>query len=31
MMNEALLDVNLLIVGVVENHADHKRADGQHG
>jgi uncharacterized protein len=26
MMNEALLDVNLLIAGVVENHADHDRA-----
>jgi toxin-antitoxin system PIN domain toxin len=26
MMNEALLDVNLLIAGVVENHADHERA-----
>ena len=25
-MSEALLDVNLLIAGVVENHADHKRA-----
>jgi uncharacterized protein len=27
-MNEALLDVNLLIAGVVENHADHVRAQG---
>jgi toxin-antitoxin system PIN domain toxin len=26
MMNEALLDVNLLIAGAVENHADHERA-----
>ena len=26
MMNEALLDVNLLIASVVENHADHERA-----
>jgi len=25
-MTEALLDVNLLIAGVVENHADHERA-----
>ena len=28
MMTEALLDVNLLIAGVVENHADHERARG---
>jgi toxin-antitoxin system PIN domain toxin len=26
MMNEALLDVNLLIASVVENHADHERS-----
>lgn len=26
MMNEALLDVNLLIASVIENHADHERA-----
>ena len=25
MTNEALLDVNLLIAGAVENHADHER------
>src|SRR6266496_1660729 len=26
-MNEALLDVNLLIASVVENHVDHERAE----